>query len=443
MDVKTINALLASGEIDREDMWPRIVEMESKAAQFRFEFGLDEIPAEPGLITIRGPRQYGKSTWLDMNLRQSIQDFGKGTAFYLNGDEFASADELEDEMTSLHAAYSRDAGVKRLFIDEITAVDNWERVLKKVIDRGLFRDVLIITTGSRATDLRRGSERLPGRKGRLSRSEYIFLPVPYREFKQNVGRELGEKTWIAYLLSGGSPVACNDIYQFERLPEYFIQLTRDWILGEVVSSGRSRLALTQLLHVIMNYGGSPVGFAKLARESGLANNTVASGYVEQLSDLLCLLPSWPFDPQKNILQMRRPCKFHFINLAAVVAFHPAALRHVHEFEALSPQTQAVLLEWLVAQEIWRRAVLEEAGNPEAIGFWTSKEHEIDFVAPDRQMVEVKRGRAGPLDFTWFSRVFPKGFLTVICNTPFTSKHVTGVTIEQFLLSAPTKLGYAE
>jgi predicted AAA+ superfamily ATPase len=59
--------LLAEGNRDREDMWLRIIEMESKANQFRFEFRLNEFPTELGLIIIRGPRQYGKSTWLDMN----------------------------------------------------------------------------------------------------------------------------------------------------------------------------------------------------------------------------------------------------------------------------------------------------------------------------------------------------------------------------------------
>jgi hypothetical protein len=57
MDVKTINRLLAQGNIDRENMWPRIVEMESKAHQFRSEFGLNELPTEPGPIIVRGPRQ--------------------------------------------------------------------------------------------------------------------------------------------------------------------------------------------------------------------------------------------------------------------------------------------------------------------------------------------------------------------------------------------------
>ncbi len=443
MDVKTVNLLLFKGEIDREDLWPHIVEMESKAAQFRFEFGLEEIPTEPGLITIRGPRQYGKSTWLELNLKSAIEDFGKGSAFYLNGDEIASSDELFKEMSALAAAYSRDAKVKRLFVDEITAVKDWEKAVKRAMDQRILSDVLIITTGSKASDLRHGAERLPGRKGKLERSEYIFLPISYREFRHAAGRELGDKTWIAYLLTGGSPVACNDIYQFEKLPEYFIQLTRDWILGETVSSGRSRMLLTQVMHAVMKYGGQSVGFAKLAREAGLANNTVASGYVEQLSDLLSLLPSWPWDPQRDILQLKKPCKFHFINLAAAVAFHPSSPRHVHEYEALDAKTQSIFLEWLVAQELWRSAVLAGTENPEAIGFWASKEHEIDFVAHDREMIEVKRGRAGPLDFGWFHKAFPKKHLTVICDTPFSSEKITGITIEEFLLRSPTKLYYAE
>lgn len=117
----------------------------------------------------------------------------------------------------------------------------------------------------------------------------------------------------------------------------------------------------------------------------------------------------------------------------VIAFHPASLRRVHEFEDLSPQEQGVFIEWLVAQEIWRRAVLHQNKNPEAIGFWRSKENEIDFVTPNQRFIEVKRGKASPFDFHWFRRIFPNKELTVICSTPFSSKGVQGITLEEFLL----------
>jgi hypothetical protein len=88
-----------------------------------------------------------------------------------------------------------------------------------------------------------------------------------------------------------------------------------------------------------------------------------------------------------------------------------------------------------------RLLAEGNDDPEAIGFWNSKEHEIDFVTPDNKFIEVKRGKAGPMEFSWFSRIFPKDHLTVICNSPFTSRQVTGITMEEFLLSAPTSLVY--
>jgi uncharacterized protein len=336
-------------------------------------------------------------------------------------------------MTALYSAYFPGAKVKRLFIDEITAIPQWENAVKRVIDGGLFRNVLIVSTGSKATDLRRGAERLPGRKGKLKRNEYIFLPISYREFHEMAGGKLGKDTWKAYLLTGGSPLALNDIYQFEHLPDYFLQLTRDWVQGELVQSGRSRLALSQLMRVLFRYGGQPLGYAKLAREAGLANNTVASGYVEQLSDLLCVMPSWAWNSNDKTLQFRKPCKFHFINLASVVAFHPSAPRFVHEFDALPPEIQAQFLEWLVAQEIWRRSVLAGESDPEALGYWSSKEREIDFVTPSQDFIEVKRGRAGPLDFAWFGKVFPQASLTVVCNSPFEAKQVRGITIEEFLM----------
>ncbi len=85
-------------------MWPRIAEYEAKAAPFLFEFGLERLPREPGLLVIRGPRQYGKSTWLDLELRDTIRDFGPGSAYYLNGDEILSSQTLYERLVELDAA---------------------------------------------------------------------------------------------------------------------------------------------------------------------------------------------------------------------------------------------------------------------------------------------------------------------------------------------------
>ena len=434
MDVRQRNELLAQGILDHLELWPKLTELKTQKLQFKFEFGLDTLPKQAGLLVIRGPRQYGKSTWLEQQLYQSCCDYGAGSSFYLNGDELVSAQDFDQALIYLQQAFNPKAKQKRIFIDEITTIEDWQRVIKKKIDRGEMQDVLLITTGSKAKDLRRASERLPGRKGKLAKSDYLFLPVSFRQFYQQTKTVFGENTWIAYLLSGGSPLACNELFLHQRIPDYFIQLMRDWIIGEIVGGGRSRILLNNLTKVLFKYGGQVVGFAKLARETGMANNTVALGYIEQLADLMSVLPAWPVDPNSLLLMLRKPAKFHFINLAVAIALASAHINQVEVFLKQDPQIQGMHLEWLVAQELWRRSVLAKVDDPEQFGFWQNEEHAIDFVDPQGNFIEVKRGRASSFEFGWFHKVFPKQHLTVITRTPFDSQFIHGVTIEQFLLA---------
>ncbi len=196
--------------------------------------------------------------------------------------------------------------VRRLFIDEITAVPDWQSALKLLADEGALREVLVVTTGSKALDLRRGAERLPGRKGRLGRTSYRFAPISFVEFERVCGRRLGRSTLPAYILSGGSPRACVEVASRGSIPEYVHETVRDWIYGECAAAGRSRASLLSVMDALHRFGGSPVGRAKLAREAGLANNTVAAGYIEMLADLMCVAPCYAWDAPRRIAVTRKP-----------------------------------------------------------------------------------------------------------------------------------------
>lgn len=183
MNVGQINQALMQGKIDLPGVLPHLDTLSLAPFRFLVDFGLQKLPTESGILLIRGARQYGKSTWLEQQIFQTIQEFGPGSALYLNGDILTNRDELVSEIRSVTQFFHPKSTVKRLFIDEITAVENWEKALKYVIDAGELRDVLVVTTGSKAADLRHGSERLPGRKGRLARTNYVFTPISYAEFK--------------------------------------------------------------------------------------------------------------------------------------------------------------------------------------------------------------------------------------------------------------------
>ena len=434
MDAHQTNTALAVGRIDEPGLFPRLEALQAAPYRFKTRFGLDELPRQPGLILVRGARQYGKSTWLEEQIRQTLAEHGPGTAFYVNGDELRSVSDLIEAIRSLLPLFSPAAQLRRLFIDEITAIENWETGLKRLVDSGELRDVLVVTTGSKAADLRHGSERLPGRKGRLDRTAYLFAPVSFAEFRRVCGAALGTDTLAAYLLSGGSPLACGELAATRRLPEYTIEITRDWIYGEFAATGRKRAALLGVLECLHRFGGTPVGQAKLAREAGLANNTVAAGYIELLMDLLCVAAAHPWDPSKGRVNRRRPCKYHFTNTLVAVAWHPARLRTLDDFRALPGEERAKFVEWLVAQELWRRAAVRGEETPEQMAFWQASGHELDFVTSPQAAVEVKIGSTNPLEFAWFPRTFAKGRLTVIGQDRWAAGRLTGATLEQFLLA---------
>ena len=433
MDINTINVILSRGEINTANVFPHLSRLAKSPYQFHVNFGLDELPVEPGIIMIRGARQYGKSTWLEQQIYTTIQKFGPGTAYYLNGDYIADYNVLAQSIEELLTTFALNATVKRLFIDEITAIPNWETALKRLADQGKLEDVLVVTTGSKATDLRRGAERLPGRKGKLARTTYLFTPISYFEFKKQCGEALGSKTLLTYLLSGGSPIACAELAQNGIIPEYVIELVRDWVDGEITGSGRSRATIINIMKVLYRFGGNPVGQSKLAREAGLTNNTVAANYIEILHDLGCVIPAYPWDSDKQQLILRKECKYHFNNLLVATSYHANRIRSVNDFELLSPQEQGVWYEWLVAQEISRRMAIKGEEILSPLGFWQNKHHEIDFILSADHWLEVKRGQCSALEFAWFTKQFPNYKLTVINTENFATQTINGLSLEDYLL----------
>jgi predicted AAA+ superfamily ATPase len=429
-----VNQELARGDTNKPGVLPKMDELADERFVFKIDFGLESLPLEPGVIMVRGARQYGKSTWLQSQIKKTVETYGPGSAFTLNGDELRDGQALIEQTRMLLSLYAVNAPVRRLFIDEITAVKDWTRALKTLLDSGELRRVLLVTTGSKAADLRHGAERLPGRKGKLARTVYIVTPLSFSEFKRVCGAVLPKTHLLpAYLLSGGSPPASAAVAATGHIPDYIVEMVRDWIYGEFAAGGRSRSMLLGVLECLYRFAGTPVGQAKLAREAGLANNTVAAGYIEVLSDLMCVAPSLAWDADHQRANRRRPCKFHMTNLLACTAWHPAHIRTPDDWLGLSVDAQGAQLEWAVAQECWRRAALRGEEMPESIYYWRGGEHELDFVLAPNRFLEVKRGKTGPMDFTWFPKSFPNGRLAVVGANRFETDQIVGLTLEDYLL----------
>ena len=120
-------------------------------------------------------------------------------------------------------------------------------------------------------------------------------------------------------------------------------------------------------------------------------------------------------------------------MLVAASYHPKCVRSIEDFLKLTDSEQDMWHEWLVSQELLRRSAIrgEEILHP--LAFWQDKNHEIDFVLPPQQLLEVKRGSSSILEFNWFNKQFPHQQLTVVNKKTFASDYVQGITLEDFLL----------
>ena len=74
MNVVNRNTLYLKGEY-AEGAFPHLEGLPS-VGLLPCDFGLPDLPEDPGVIVIRGPRQFGKSTWLEQQIRNTLDRFG-------------------------------------------------------------------------------------------------------------------------------------------------------------------------------------------------------------------------------------------------------------------------------------------------------------------------------------------------------------------------------
>ena len=131
----------------------------------------------PGLHTVRGPRQVGKSTDLKMLVRRALRS-GRDPRqiIYLAMDALVGQPVSEVDATVAGARrQARTRPGALILLDEITTLPNWDVAVKVMWDTGLLRDDVVVCTGSSAYDLHRGAaERWPGRRG--TGADHLVLP---------------------------------------------------------------------------------------------------------------------------------------------------------------------------------------------------------------------------------------------------------------------------
>ena len=123
----------------------------------------------PSLNFVYGPRQTGKTTGIKLLIRELLRSHPPDSVAYLDLDILLSPAEMRRAFEYVAGRAAR-RGVKTLylFLDEVTSVRGWWRVVKYYIDAGLLHKAVITATGSSTVGLVETPERFPGRGGRAA-----------------------------------------------------------------------------------------------------------------------------------------------------------------------------------------------------------------------------------------------------------------------------------
>jgi len=263
---------------------------------------LNQIPLKiPGIYTIGGGRQIGKTTLLKQLMLKLLNEKIEPVSL-----AFFSGELISTHLELLHLLQTQlsempESKLRYLFLDEITYIKDWDKAIKYAADAGLFEKAIVILTGSDLKLIQEARMRFPGRRGKADKVDFHLYPLSFREFcdltlsAQNMAiylksdHDISEKKFKilfdqfnAYLKHGGYLTAINDIAKYDCIKQATLTTYSDWIRGDMLKHGKQETYTKELLTLIIKKYTSQLTWNGLAQDLTINHPKTVMDYVAQL-----------------------------------------------------------------------------------------------------------------------------------------------------------------
>jgi len=273
---------------------PNLNEWEGSSFKWKPRLG-ETIEDEEVIYVLRGPRRVGKTTLLKLRIKKLLE---KGippeNIFFFPCDAIESAKQLVTVIDTYLGQQRRQGERAHILIDEISMLVDWQKAIKLLIDAGRFRDCTVILTGSHSIDLRKGTESLSGRRGKVERLKYrspdrILLSAKFSEYAETLKQELSSEIRELRLLSQ------------ENRKKTLLELVHGRIPQEIKRLALFTKELDLLLDQYMLTGGIATAVNQYVSSRNIAEDTY-SVFVSLLVRDIC---RWKYDENYARQVLRR------------------------------------------------------------------------------------------------------------------------------------------
>ena len=284
-----------------------------------------------GVTIIRGIRRSGKTVYAKMLIEDMIK---KGVnprkILYISCDRYTDR-EIKNIVNEFLIRYDE----AYVFLDEITYLKDWNILLKEFAERV---DMKIVATGSNPVEIKKYSERLPGRG--VEGNEYYMNPLSFRQYLKNVEKinipefdalspgvedlipyfDTTQRRFYSYILTGGFPDAIREYEKHEKISDETLEMLIRVILGTISKEGRSEEVAREIFENIMNAGTGRTDYTSIGANLNVHHNTVRD-YLETMESarILYVLRAWDISRKRH--SPRKQKKVVFQSTLIPIALH--------------------------------------------------------------------------------------------------------------------------
>jgi len=368
---------------------------------------LQKLPCnQPGIYTLSGGRQIGKTTLLKQWMERLLHSGVKPEAIiFLSGELIADYQALV-QLLQLQLEKMPHDVLCYVILDEVSYIKEWDRAVKYLADAGWLEQVELVITGSDVLFIREARMYFPGRRGKANQVDFHLYPLSFKEFVclvYGVNSTIWCETNMAtltealrqYLIHGGYLTAINDFALNQKISLATLVTYSDWIRGDMLKRGKQELYLREILHALIKRYSCQITWNTLAQDLSIDHPKTVADYVELLSAMDVLFVQAALLEDKLTAAPKKARK---------VVFTDPFIFHALRVWLEAPTDFYAFIQDTVNDSVWNSRLIETVAvnHYQQIfpTYYIKAEGEVD-------VAYIENKRFWPVEIKWTNQLHPK------------------------------------